>query len=109
MSISESSPVGPALSQVGVGEPELKLWNGLTIVEWCREVPSSVLGLLLLLLPPKAALASRCSHDPAALTNLTVDKMPTDQSAQAFLLGFCLPSLYLGREGGECLGTSVTD
>lgn len=76
---------------MGVREPELKLWNGLTILEWCREVPSSILGLLSLLFQPKAALASKCSHDPAALTSLTVDKMSPEQPAQAFLLGFCLP------------------
>lgn len=44
MSISELSPIRPAVSQVGVGmgEPGLKLWNGLTSLQWWREVYSRI-------------------------------------------------------------------
>lgn len=89
---------------MGVGEPELKLWNGLTILEWGREVPSSSLGLLPLLLQPKAALASRCSHDPTAFTNLWIKwPMTTQHRLWACTQLLPAPILYL------CLGTSVTD
>lgn len=108
MSVFESSPIRPALSQMGVRVLELKLWNGLTILEWCREVPSSILELLSLLLQPKVALASRCSHDPAALTSLTVDKMSLNNQHRLSCLASAFLCLCLCREAGESLWTLVT-